>query len=150
MAPPAASSSAPVMPLPAGTTGSGPRRDAMSDGQNEQAQPFTTTVLWAEETAVIPKPTAVAFEKSFAFTLVTWVTWVAWLRGPNAMADSASRSGRTSPSSASSSCMLSSDIMLPFFFLLDFRYPRLAGTGGFARADLRSGAHVPNQAGNLA
>src|SRR6266496_3354208 len=31
---------------------------------------------------------------------------------------------------------VSSDIMLPFFFLLDFRYPRLAGTGGFARADL--------------
>ena len=43
------------MPLPAGTTGSGPRRDAMSDGQNAQAQPCTMTVWPAEELAELKK-----------------------------------------------------------------------------------------------
>jgi len=62
---------------------------------------------------VLAKPNEVAFEESLALTVVTWLVrllvvlwlliWVAWLPKPIATADSASRSGRTSPVWASSS-----------------------------------------------
>src|SRR5438445_5987515 len=108
------------------------------------------TVWLAEEWAELKAlPSTWAFEPLFALTTVTWL--VLWLNEPNAKPTaSASRSGRTSPVWASSSCMLSSDMMLPFFFLFRFPTPTSCGHRGVAHTDLRSGEHVPNQAGNLA
>ena len=61
------------MPLPAGTTGGGPRRDAMSDGQNEQAQPCTMTVWLAEEVAELKELlVTVAVEVLVPLTVAVW------------------------------------------------------------------------------
>src|SRR5437762_5138926 len=107
MAAPAASSHALVIPHPAGTT-RGPRRDAMSDGQNEQAQPLTVTLWLAEERAELRTACDTeALELLVAVTVVVWVVlWlmvVWWLNEPTNTL-SASRSGSTSPVWASSSC----------------------------------------------
>ena len=112
------------MPHPAGTP-EGPRRDAMSDGQNEQAQPLTETLWLAEERAELRTACDTeALELLDAETVVLctvvvllvvlWLMVVRWLNEPTNTL-SASRSGSTSPVWASSSCMLSSDMLLPFF-----------------------------------
>src|SRR5689334_14480171 len=95
----------------------------------------------AVEVAELAIPVETAFELLLAVmtVVVTWLElWlmvVRWLNEPTNTL-SASRSGRTSPVWASSSCMLSSDMMLPFFFLFRFPIPTACGHRGVCAPDL--------------